>query len=268
MAQAIREASERIAEGAHNRSIRAALIAAEGTRLLRRRRSPLFRRRRRSFRRGAGRRHGPARSTRPPDDRAGARRHRHPRVGGWRRDRARVGRRHHGRGFPDEVPHDLHRGRTVPDCGKSWLLPARIGLARALNLTMTNRVVGAEETAQWEWPAGSSTTSVKPETWRRTDPWCGRDARAIQAPPVVVGDRWLPRPPRSRSRAWSMAPKAAKGSLSSSPSASLSSDDRPGTSAVAPDALAGLEHYPFEERSPMESAAMTCGTGLGVRSAS
>lgn len=36
-----------------------------------------------------------------------------------------------------------------PDCGSSWVLPGRIGLARALDLALTNRVLSGEEAAQW-----------------------------------------------------------------------------------------------------------------------
>jgi 2-(1,2-epoxy-1,2-dihydrophenyl)acetyl-CoA isomerase len=36
-----------------------------------------------------------------------------------------------------------------PDCGASWLLPRRIGLARAMDLSLTNRLVTAAEAAQW-----------------------------------------------------------------------------------------------------------------------
>ncbi|MFJ6423926.1 enoyl-CoA hydratase/isomerase family protein [Streptomyces hydrogenans] len=36
-----------------------------------------------------------------------------------------------------------------PDCGVSWLLARRVGLARALDLALTNRVVTAEELREW-----------------------------------------------------------------------------------------------------------------------
>ena len=36
-----------------------------------------------------------------------------------------------------------------PDCGVSWLLARRIGLARALDLALTNRVVTAAELREW-----------------------------------------------------------------------------------------------------------------------
>lgn len=40
-------------------------------------------------------------------------------------------------------------GGLSPDCGTSWLLPRRIGHARAMDLALTNRVVGAEEAERW-----------------------------------------------------------------------------------------------------------------------
>jgi 2-(1,2-epoxy-1,2-dihydrophenyl)acetyl-CoA isomerase len=36
-----------------------------------------------------------------------------------------------------------------PDCGASWILPRRIGLARALDLAMTSKVVTAPDAARW-----------------------------------------------------------------------------------------------------------------------
>lgn len=36
-----------------------------------------------------------------------------------------------------------------PDCGTSWLLARRVGTARALDLALTNRPLSAEEAAQW-----------------------------------------------------------------------------------------------------------------------
>jgi 2-(1,2-epoxy-1,2-dihydrophenyl)acetyl-CoA isomerase len=40
-------------------------------------------------------------------------------------------------------------GGLSPDCGTSWLLPQRIGAARALDLALTNRPVDAQEAAAW-----------------------------------------------------------------------------------------------------------------------
>jgi 2-(1,2-epoxy-1,2-dihydrophenyl)acetyl-CoA isomerase len=37
----------------------------------------------------------------------------------------------------------------TPDCGASWLLPRRIGQARALDLALTNRVLSAAEAERW-----------------------------------------------------------------------------------------------------------------------
>lgn len=36
-----------------------------------------------------------------------------------------------------------------PDCGTTWLLPRIIGLRRAMELTLTGRVLGAEEAVEW-----------------------------------------------------------------------------------------------------------------------
>lgn len=40
-------------------------------------------------------------------------------------------------------------GGLSPDCGTSWILPRRIGHARAMDLALTNRVLGAEEAERW-----------------------------------------------------------------------------------------------------------------------
>ncbi|MBS1870249.1 MAG: enoyl-CoA hydratase/isomerase family protein [Actinobacteria bacterium] len=47
-----------------------------------------------------------------------------------------------------------------PDCGASWLLPRRIGMARALDLALTNRVVTGAEAEQW----GLASRVVAPES--------------------------------------------------------------------------------------------------------
>lgn len=36
-----------------------------------------------------------------------------------------------------------------PDCGASWLLPRRIGIARTMELALTNRVLTAQEALDW-----------------------------------------------------------------------------------------------------------------------
>ncbi len=40
-------------------------------------------------------------------------------------------------------------GGLSPDCGTTWLVPWRIGMARAMDLALTNRIVGADEAAAW-----------------------------------------------------------------------------------------------------------------------
>lgn len=37
----------------------------------------------------------------------------------------------------------------TPDCGLSWLLPRAIGQQRALDMLLTNRVIGTEQALQW-----------------------------------------------------------------------------------------------------------------------
>lgn len=40
-------------------------------------------------------------------------------------------------------------GGLSPDCGTTWMLPRRIGHARAIDLALTNRIVSAEEAERW-----------------------------------------------------------------------------------------------------------------------
>ena len=37
----------------------------------------------------------------------------------------------------------------TPDCGLTWLLPRAVGQQRALDLLLTNRVIGAEQAQEW-----------------------------------------------------------------------------------------------------------------------
>ncbi|MET8427710.1 enoyl-CoA hydratase-related protein [Nocardia sp. NPDC004860] len=40
-------------------------------------------------------------------------------------------------------------GGLSPDCGASWILPRRVGMARAMDLALTNRAVDAIEAEKW-----------------------------------------------------------------------------------------------------------------------
>lgn len=149
MAQGIREAAERIAKGAHDRSIRAALITAEG---------PAF---------SVG---GDLQYFADADDRAAAMQavatDLHEALVRLTTAPVPVVTAIHGVVAGGGIGLALAGDITVagpkakfrmaytaaglsPDCGTSWILPTRIGLARALDLTMTNRLVSGDEAARW-----------------------------------------------------------------------------------------------------------------------
>lgn len=69
----------------------------------------------------------------------------------------------------------------TPDCGLSWLLPRAVGQQRALELSLTGRVLSAEEARDW----GLVTSVVADEAL--ADETAALVARLAAAPPYALG---------------------------------------------------------------------------------